>query len=79
MLDAAQRASANAIVDIFEFFDLDPAVDAIVYENGKRYHRHPNGRFGFSPRWRTGSIGSWGFEDVVTTDAFEWRPPATEP
>ena len=34
------------IVDIFEFLDLDPAIDEIVYEEGLRYHRHPNGRFG---------------------------------
>ena len=45
MLDAAQRASANAIVDIFEFLDLDPAVNAVVHEDELRYHRHPNGRF----------------------------------
>ena len=45
MLDATQRASANAIVDIFEFLDLDPAVNEIVHEDELRYHRHPNGRF----------------------------------
>lgn len=46
MLDAAQRASANAIVDFFELLDLDPDLDEIVYEDGFRYHRHPNGRLG---------------------------------
>jgi GNAT superfamily N-acetyltransferase len=46
MLDADQLASARLIVDIFEFLDLDPAVDEIIYEEGWRYHRHPNGRFG---------------------------------
>jgi GNAT superfamily N-acetyltransferase len=46
MLDAAQRASADVIVDFFELLDLDPEVDEIVYEEGFRYHRHPNGRLG---------------------------------
>ena len=46
MLDAARRASAETIVDFFELLDLDPAVDEIVYEDGLRYHRHPNGRLG---------------------------------
>jgi GNAT superfamily N-acetyltransferase len=46
MLDAAQRSSAEVIVDIFELLDLDPGIDEIVYEEGLRYHRHPNGRFG---------------------------------
>src|SRR5215207_2425992 len=46
MLDAAQRGSANTIVDFFELLDLDPDVEEIVYEDGLRYHRHPNGRLG---------------------------------
>lgn len=46
MLDADQLASARLVVDIFEFLDLDPAMDEIVCEPGLRYHRHPNGRFG---------------------------------
>src|SRR5215207_7678299 len=46
MLDVTQRASADVIVDFFELLDLDPVVDEIVYEEGFRYHRHPNGRLG---------------------------------
>jgi len=46
MLDATQRSSAETVVDIFEFMDLDPAVNDVVHEDGLRYHRHPNGRFG---------------------------------
>jgi GNAT superfamily N-acetyltransferase len=46
MLDATQRSEAELVVDIFEFMDLDPAVNEVAHEDGLRYHRHPNGRLG---------------------------------
>lgn len=57
MLDAAQRTSANAIVDIFEFLDLDPTVNEIAREEGLRYHRYPNGRGGGDAVMEVFSLG----------------------
>lgn len=46
MLDADRLATALLIARFFEFLDLDPAVNEIVKDDGLRYLRHPNGRFG---------------------------------
>ncbi len=39
MLDATQCSEAEIVVDIFEFMDLDPAVNETVHADGLRYHR----------------------------------------
>ncbi len=75
MLDATQLASARLMVDIFAFMDLDPAVDEVVHEDGLRYHRHPNGRFGSDILLDVFSFGLPASESIARAQALSAGVP----